>query len=182
MAKYIIVLTGKPDTGKTTVLNNVWDMLPSFDGSGKDISSSSVKNEIVGVCNPDLTPMCGVIRNKKIGVNSIGDNSYEIQKGLTELMLKDCDIIVCASRTPFLFNKAVNNLHIMSINPTLAALGVTPSLLASIQHRILTSFDILFYGNISVNIFGTYPTTAPLPFNHHRLSAQYIVNLIERLS
>lgn len=35
MNKYIIVVSGKSDTGKTTVINNVWDMLPSFDGSGK---------------------------------------------------------------------------------------------------------------------------------------------------
>ena len=182
MGKYIIVITGKPDTGKTTVINNVWDLLPSFDGSGKRILSSSGSHEIVGICEPDPTQKCRILRDKKIGVNSIGDNSYEIQRGIIQLMLLDCDIIVCASRTPDLFNKAISNLPSMTINSLLSSWGVTPSILASIQQVILTNFDVLFYGNISVNIFGTYPSSsAPLPFNHHRLSAQYIVNIIENL-
>lgn len=182
MGKYFIVVTGKPDTGKTTVINNVWDMLPSFNGSGKHILSSLSSREIVGICEPDVTPKCGILRNKKIGVNSVGDNSYEIQRGIIQLMLQECDIIVCASRTPDLFNKAIKNLPSMTINSLLSSWSVTPSVLANIHHEIITNFDVLFYGNISVNIFGTYPSSiTPLPFNHHRLSAQYIVNIIENL-
>ena len=98
--KFIICLEAPSNTGKTTTLNYVWELLPAFAGEQKIELNPHKEHEIIGFierANYLRHPM-DEKRNRKIGVNSLGDTVNQVREGLAVLIHNKCDIIVCASR------------------------------------------------------------------------------------
>lgn len=110
MGKYIIAVCAPEETGKTTLVNNVWDMLPAFNSDEKIILNNRKPYEIIGIVNPPSSGMHPVVRDKKIGVNSLGDKPYQISEGLAVLAHHECDIIVCTARSENDLEEAIDNI------------------------------------------------------------------------
>lgn len=122
MGKFIIALIGPNETGKTTVLNNVWDLLPCFYPKEKIILNSRKYHEIIGYVDAFKKPGSHhhpIERKIRVGINSLGDTLNQIKEGLAVLIHHECDIIVIAARAElnegkddweYMLKEAINNI------------------------------------------------------------------------
>lgn len=208
MGKYIIVDSYLPNTGKTKVMNELWDLLPSYlppaINSGKEIFSSLSSNEIIGTDTPDFPKKMHYIgRRAKIGINSIGDSIIHIVGGLIFLLKKECDIIVCTCHTEAALRKAIINFDTtfgrkpndrdekfwrkMFINHL--GKDVTDQEIKELKDDVLSQYTIITTSHFCVvDPYQPHkPNSIKLPIsvgscnNLNRLSAFHILDLIERL-
>lgn len=98
--KKIIALKGKGNSGKTQTIRKVFNELCAQD---KD-----TKVEIL-IDNADIKAIV-TIKGIKIGIESQGDPNSRLKDSLNEFSKKDCDIIVCATRTSGMTVEWVKNL------------------------------------------------------------------------
>ena len=98
--KKIIALKGKGNSGKTQTIRKVFNELCAQD---KD-----TKVEIL-IDNADVKAIV-TIKGIKIGIESQGDPNSRLKDSLNEFSKKDCDIIVCATRTSGMTVEWVKNL------------------------------------------------------------------------
>lgn len=128
MGKYIIALIAPNETGKTTVLNNIWDFLPCFYPKEKVFLNPRKYHEIIGYVESfenkemDHHP---IERKRKIGVNSLGDTVEQIKEGLAVLIFHDCDVIIIAVRAElknggddweYMLKEAIANIENTKLN------------------------------------------------------------------
>lgn len=174
--KYIIVLIGKQNSGKTTVMNHVWDLLTSYTSTdAKKKLNTNLRKEILGVVSPDIPSSKPIHRDKTVGVNSIGDDAQQVASGLIRLINEESDVIVCTARTVRMYNNAIRMIKRIPLDPKLSALGITPSQQTKAIAG-LTDYEVLFYGNL-------YRVSGPMttPFDPHRYIARTITEIIELL-
>ena len=86
--KTIICLSGKSDVGKTLTIKKVWEKLKS--PSDTPIATANHGDDIVGVVDLD---------GHKIGIETFGDPGSKQDVWIEELITRQCEVIVCASRT-----------------------------------------------------------------------------------
>lgn len=90
--KYIIALIEGSKKGKTSVGTNVWNRLIA--GINNDlVRFDNSKYDVIGYVSPSS------LNNKKIGVNTPGDNPADIAYGLIKLLDADCEIIFCTAHS-----------------------------------------------------------------------------------
>ena len=107
---FIIVDIGAGNSGKSTTLNNVWDLLPCYDPNEKIILNGVDRNGILGYVIPFSSKNLTVDRRYVIGLNANGDSVHEIFEGMDELVKHDCDIIICCARSMGSFDEALKLL------------------------------------------------------------------------
>lgn len=88
MRKTIICLAGKSDVGKTQTIRNVWEKLKS--PTDTPIATAHRGEELLGIVELD---------GHKIGIETFGDPGSKQCEWIKELISKQCEVIVCASRT-----------------------------------------------------------------------------------
>lgn len=98
MEKTIIIISGVSNQGKTTSINALFTELEI---KGKVIEKTVWGKEIEGIIE---------LENKRIGLYSFGDPYSPQEKKLQELIAKNCDIIVTASRTRGRTKGLIHNL------------------------------------------------------------------------
>lgn len=199
MLKYIIVVTGKSNTGKTTMFNQLWDLLPSFYTAEKVIYYSTDFN-ITGHVEPKIIDSHPVNRLWRTGIHSSGDLQEDIQQGLVDLIHSDCDVVVVASRSENMFINAINTILSTKIISRMVKRGVTKSDCIKAQQTIFDSLGNIIPSIIFCSHFQKYykdkitlsnlmaMTSPPHPVNPivggvdlNRVFAQHLVDLIERL-
>lgn len=225
MGKYIIAVLSPKETGKTTVVNNVWDLLPCFDPEEKVILNERKHHEIIGFVDPFGMKSGGkdnsrieshpIYRPYRIGVNSLGDTIDQVKEGLAVLIHHDCDIIVCAVRTEikekygndfeYMLREALTNIQTTKLhsnhldfryeNDRLPR-GITEEDLPEIASKI-SEYTVITCGHFRLFDFDHMSLTKSKGedkkpeivrlngcegLNLDRISAQYIVDFIERLS
>lgn len=201
MPKYIIALCDPATTGKTTVINHVWDMLPSFNPTEKQILNPEKDFEIIGIVNSPEVKQHPLRRDVKIGVNSLGDTPDQVSEGLAVLVHNNCDVIVCAARSEEMLQEGIDGLPTAKFNCFLdKVFEDDPRSLKhadrnSIKRKIQDEYEVIICGHFYLkNIKRVSLTERKImlpPFNNpmisagnvnlSRLSAQNIVDLIERL-
>ena len=86
--KTIICLAGKSNVGKTLTIKKVWEKLKS--PSDTPIATANHGDDLVGVVYLD---------GHKVGVETFGDPGSKQDVWIQELITRQCEVIVCASRT-----------------------------------------------------------------------------------
>jgi len=86
--KNLIVVRGKPSTGKTTVINKLAEWLGNS-YSGKTLWERKCQYDIYLVIE---------INGIKIGIASGGDQTIMIERRLKRFVSWKCDIVICACR------------------------------------------------------------------------------------
>ena len=192
MDKIIILVVGEEKTGKTTVLNHVWDLLPSF--SGKRILLDRKIQEILGVVDPCCKQRRGINRPLKIGVSSWGDTEELIQTGIIYLANEQCDVMICAAHTVNQFLNALANLKDYSVDEDMKKEGISEDTLPHLKnelgkYRIVTFSPFTNYIEYGERKSIPSCTSQELYDNSHledinisRLSAETIVNLVDKLN
>ena len=94
----IIVLNGKANCGKTTVLKKLYAKLV-----GHNQFTQTCFNQESAF---DLSAMF-IIGNKKIGITTLGDGESELKRAFDIFIKESCDLVVCASRSRDTKNGAV---------------------------------------------------------------------------
>lgn len=196
--KYIIAVVAEDKSGKTSVLNNLWDLLPSYHSNDKIIITHK-SHEIIGYCSSFADDRKAIQRDNIIGINSLGDNIEEIRRGFVELLYAaDCSIIVCTAHTINDLLEARDTLCATTITDQMKKRGITGIFLPKAQSKI-NEFDILVTRHIqnyydpklrkSIKTKFNDPTNKkPIKIeefvenvNITRLSAFHILDLVERL-
>ncbi len=170
--KYVIAVIGERKTGKTCVINNVWDLLPCYESSDKvDLSTHKTPYEIWGYVEPSTS--CKLIeRSYRIGVASLGDTVEEIEKRVEPLMnVYKCGIIVCACHLPGSDN----------------TFQKIKDLSNKFKYKLITYSHFCNYGADRSSLRKKFSSKSSAliitgSVNLTRLSAMSIVNLIEQLS
>lgn len=192
MCKYIIAVVADEKTGKTTVINNVWDLLPCYDCVQKHIDYN-LHHEIVGYVRSYDNFKKGVFRNLQVGVNSIGDNVPEIRQGLVDMLFDGSDILVCACHKVDDLIEAMNSLTSTVLLKRMADRGIKTSFLPIAQstikdYKIICCSHFQKYIEPSLRKPIRHSTSATRAatmevegINLSRLSAQSIVNLIDQI-
>ena len=85
---YIISLCGKPNTGKTKVLNDVINDVERKTNALECESFPHGKRDQVFYCK---------INNKKVGITTRGDRKKDLNDDFNDMGI--CDVYVCACRT-----------------------------------------------------------------------------------
>ena len=102
--KKIFVLKGKSKTGKTSKINQIAEWIIRNYGSPNTIglNTSNYLDDTNGIL---------IVKKLSIGINSAGDNEWEVKKidNLKLLNGGSPDIIVCASRTKGKGRRHINN-------------------------------------------------------------------------
>ena len=196
MGKYIIAICAPQNSGKTSTINNVWDILPSYySGSRnneKHIIDWSFKYEILGYVDshtPDTKP---IIRNWKTGVNSLGDNVNQVKVGLALLSDLDCDIIVCAARKTKWIREAIDNINSTTFEKVFkqneyafAKIDLKEIEAKLAAYTVIFTTPYIYEGSNPIALKHVAPPfESPIKLggvNLDRVMAQNIVNLIERL-
>ncbi|MCH5242531.1 MAG: hypothetical protein J1F67_08930 [Muribaculaceae bacterium] len=214
MGKYIIALIAPNETGKTTVINNVWDLLPCFYPEEKVILNDRKYHEIVGYVDGfknianDHHP---IHRPYRVGVNSLGDTVNQIKEGLAVLIHHKCNIIICSARAELpkdgrndwesmlkdaisgISNTDLHENHLDLINE-ISPDGIKKEDLEYIAEEV-KNYEIITCGHFrDFKLRGKplkHTNEDPEPgiiripdnkgLNVDRISAQNIVNLIERI-
>ena len=96
--KTIISIFGTEDTGKTSVIKNIFYKL-NQDNTFNNVDLAP--NEVKAI---------GMYNNKLIGIESVGDPDSRQGKSLQEFVDKGCEIIICASRTKGETKENVDNI------------------------------------------------------------------------
>jgi hypothetical protein len=99
--KTVIALSGPPDTGKSSTLTKVYELLRAKH------PEAPLSHEIL---NHDVRAII-VINGHKIGLESQGDPGGRLTRGSISMFVREeCEIIVCATRTRGQTVEAVENL------------------------------------------------------------------------
>lgn len=207
MGTYIIGLIAEEKTGKTSVLNNVWDLLPCYNSVDKK-EYYKLPHEIVGHVELYSNNAKAIHREFKVGINSLGDSVDDIRRGLVDLLYSGCDIIICAARTTDDLLEAIQTLTSTVISSRMtknaSTRGVTknkalddnflPKAQSMIQnYELIITSHLQKYIEPSCRLaiskkLHPASNTSPIKVeefvgnvNLTRLSAQHIVDLVERL-
>lgn len=112
----IIVLQGMPNTGKTSTLNLVYDMLVPNGGG------VSINRQPLGGDPRDFSDI--VIRGtQRIAFFTMGDYSTYLANAIYDYDRQGCDVLVCALSTntaKVRANNALNQFNATRINKTIA--------------------------------------------------------------
>lgn len=112
----ILVLQGMPDTGKTSTLNLVYDMLVQNGGV-------STNRQVIG--NPAQNDFSDIVQwnNQRIAFFTMGDYSTYLANAIYDYHNRNCDVLVCALSTntaKIRANNALNKLNATRIDKTIA--------------------------------------------------------------
>lgn len=192
MDKIIILIVGEEKTGKTTVINHVWDLLPTF-SKKRQLLNHKIQ-EILGVVDSCSKTRRGIDRPLKIGVSSWGDTPELIQMGIIYLVNENCDITICASHTIEQFLEAIHTLSEYPIDEDMKKKGISEEMLPDIQNKI-ENYRIVTFSPFTNYIESSKRKAIPscskkeLYNNSHvedinisRLSAATIVTLVDNLN
>lgn len=150
--KFIIAVHAPQNHGKTSVINEFWDILCTYPGSIPTRihlpRSPRTSAEVLGYTQ--FTSYCGGHPQvTRIGVNSRGDDMASIVGGLLTLLIYDCDIIVCACRNEWKLIEAINSFLPVSshlpagwVSVISAANGgvmLNPAQITNFQSKILSN-------------------------------------------
>jgi hypothetical protein len=105
--KKVIALKGLANTGKSSTLKNVYELLVRE----YVLQPQRVNVKIEGVLNDVNIGVIVSVNGVRIGITSEGDNAEILESKLRGLEYKGCAIIVCASRTRAWFERIVNDLR-----------------------------------------------------------------------
>lgn len=118
----IIVLQGMPNTGKTTTLNLVYDLIVRPTGI-----SISTNRQPLGSDPNDFSDI--VLRgNQRIAFYTMGDYSNHLANAILNYSRQNCDVMVCALSTNTLkvrANNMLNKFNTTKINKTIASAQIT---------------------------------------------------------
>lgn len=192
MNKILLLVVGEEKTGKTTVLNHVWDLLPS--SSRKRSLLGHKIQEVLGVVEPYCKHRRGIERPLKIGVSSWGDTPELIQMGIIYLANEGCDFIICASHTIEQFLNSIHSLSDYPANEDMKKKGISEERLPIIQEEI-KKYQIVTFSPFTNYMEPSKRKAIPscskkeLFENSHiadanisRLSAEAIITLVDRLN
>jgi hypothetical protein len=98
--KSAIALKGRADSGKTYTISKVYELLKA---KYPDFEEEDFKISI------DIRVIL-VINGFRIGIESQGDPGGRLENSLNLFLKKNCDVIVCSTRTKGKTVKAVNKL------------------------------------------------------------------------
>lgn len=91
MSKIVITICGKADTGKSTAVMKAAQSLINYKNVGvPKLNYSRTKNDVSAII-----PICQYL----IGVESQGDPNSNLYERLAVLVEKECNIIICSSRS-----------------------------------------------------------------------------------
>lgn len=207
MGAYIIGLIAEDKTGKTSVLNNVWDLLPCYNSVDKK-EYYKLSHEIVGHVELYSNNAKAIHREFKVGINSFGDSVDDIRRGLVELLYSGCDIIICAARKTDDLLEAIHTLTSTVITSRMTKNASTRGVskynalddnFLPMAQSLILNYELIVTSHLQKYIEPTcrraiskklYPASDMTPLkveeivgnvNLTRLSAQHIVDLVERL-
>lgn len=95
----IIVLNGKANCGKTTVLKKLYAKMV--------VDCRFLQTDFKKESPFDLSAMFE-LGTKKIGITTLGDSETELEKAFSVFIKENCDLVVCASRSRDAKNGAVH--------------------------------------------------------------------------
>lgn len=113
----IIVLQGMPNTGKTSTLNLVYDLLVPNGGG------VSTNRQVIG--NPKQNDFSDIVvrGTQRIAFFTMGDYSTYLANAIYDYDRQGCDVLVCALSTntaKVRANNALNQFNATRINKTIA--------------------------------------------------------------
>jgi thymidylate kinase len=111
----IIVLQGMPNTGKTTTINFVWDVLCA------NGAISTNRQPYGGDPNDFIDTV--LWNNLRIGILSMGDMSTYIAKEIKNFNNQECDVVICAlsiNDRKVIANNTINSFTNTRIDKTIA--------------------------------------------------------------
>lgn len=133
----IIVLQGMPDTGKTSALNLVYNMLVQNGGG------ISTNRQPLGGDPNDFSDIV-IRRNQRIAFYTMGDYSTYLANAIYDYDHQNCDILVCALSTntaKVRANNALNQFNTTRINKTIASNRNNPTIENTADAQII--FNLL---------------------------------------
>jgi len=99
MEKILIILSGSTNSGKTQTLNKLicklqdeYPLAKTKDSNGKELKFETQ------IIEGDRLVIFDSINEKKIGINTAGDNSKQVIESIDLFDNNDCDIVVCATK------------------------------------------------------------------------------------
>lgn len=113
----IIVLQGMPNTGKTSTLNLVYDMLVPNGGG------VSTNRQVIGNLSQNDFSDIVVRGTQRIAFFTMGDYSTYLANAIYDYNRQGCDVLVCALSTnnaKVRANNALNQFNTTRINKTIA--------------------------------------------------------------
>lgn len=118
----IIVLQGMPNTGKTSTLNLVYDILVPNGGG------VSTNRQVIG--NPTQNDFSDIVvrGTQRIAFFTMGDYSTYLANAIYDYDRQGCDVLVCALSTnnaKVRANNALNQFNTTPINKTIAPNATT---------------------------------------------------------
>ncbi|MDI5950274.1 hypothetical protein [Flavobacterium yafengii] len=117
----IIVLEGFSNTGKTTTIGILYNLLLSNGGI-------STNKQALGRDPNDFSDIVINYKNLKIGIFSMGDNSTAISQGIVNFNNQNCDVFICSlsTGTPKVrANNRINRFQNIRIPKTIASQNIT---------------------------------------------------------
>lgn len=117
----IIVLEGFSNTGKTTTIGLLYNLLLSNGGI-------STNKQALGGDPNDFSDIVINYKNLKIGIFSMGDNSTAISQGIVNFNNQNCDVFICSlsTETPKVrANNRISRFQNTRIPKTIASQNIT---------------------------------------------------------
>lgn len=118
----IIVLEGPSDTGKSTTIGLLYQLLLNV--------GTSTNKQPLGGDPKDFSDIVINYKNLKIAIFSMGDFSTAISKAIVEYNNQNCDFFICSlsTRTPKIrANNRINRFKNTRVSKTVASQSLTES-------------------------------------------------------